>query len=145
MNPETHGSGDHGESIPSSPAQPSPAQPSPAQRESWQQVDSGQGGDSQPANPANQLQSKCQGREMEMNVSKGSGGRLSWVRGCGPVCVAAAGWRDLLATVETSARCSAVGGHRPVVTLPSLLPHHLHTTTCSYNLVLGVRHSQCQQ
>ena len=64
---------------------------------------------------------------MEMNVSQGSGGRLSWVRGCGPVCVAAAGWRDLLATVETSARCSAVGGHRAVVTLPPLLPHHLHT------------------
>ena len=108
-----------------------PAQPSPAQRESWQQVDSGHGGDSQSANPANQLQSKCQGREMEMemNVSKGSGGRLWWVRGCGPVCVAAAGWRDLLATVETSARCSAVGGHRAVVTLPPLLPHHLHTAT----------------
>ena len=25
------------------------------------------------------------------------------------------------------ARCSAVGGHRAVVTLPPLLPHHLHT------------------
>ena len=41
----------------SHPAQPSPAQPSPAQRESWQQVDSGHGGASQSANPANQLQS----------------------------------------------------------------------------------------
>ena len=69
MNPETHGSGDHGESIPSSPAQAS-------SEESWQQVDNGQGGASQSANPANQLQSKCQGREMEMNVSKGSGGRM---------------------------------------------------------------------
>ena len=70
----------------SHPAQPSPAQPSPAQRESWQQVDSGHGGDSQSANPANQLQSKCQGREMEMNVSNNRGCRLSWVRVCSCLC-----------------------------------------------------------
>ena len=133
---ETQGSGDHGESIPSSPAQPR-----------------GKAGNkwtvdmvvpaSLPIPLTNYNQ--CQGRKMEMNVSKGSGGRLSWVRGCGPVCVAAAGWRDLLATVETMARCGAVGGHRAVVTLPPLLPHHLHTATCSHNLGLGVRHAQCQQ